>query len=176
MADTHEEIMARHRFELDARIAISRLEQGVQLSVGEIAVLQKAFKEFEHLSYLYRQHEDNHLPKHKLDVGAVKVKRPHEIEIQLDVMRENVWYRITVRNDHKTEIVELGLGGCISTGDNVLESELIGYAIRRAICRGIDESETAEDRVDNKASIRINLGEYPYHEKSALSVARTRPK
>ncbi len=94
----------------------------------------------------------------KVDIGAANV--PRDKELRLKIRRPgmgNVEYTILVADDQSSaiDLHEEGAQFALSF-DTGIARELIGYALRRAICRGIDKVEV----VETSTEVVIDLGEF----------------
>jgi hypothetical protein len=96
--------------------------------------------------------------KDTLDIGAADVVQLTcwTIELRLFIVRDGRRYRLTVYDDNSSAIDTIDPGGttwyAVDTNTGIAR-ELVGYALRRAICRGLDTAEIVED----KESVTIDL-------------------
>jgi hypothetical protein len=91
------------------------------------------------------------------DLGVTDIN--YQIELRLFVTSDGRRYRLTVYSDNSFGIdtIDPGSSFWYAADLNVgTIRHLIGYAIRRAICRGIDTCEIVED----KDSVEIDLGRW----------------
>jgi len=96
----------------------------------------------------------------KLDIGATNVRRNKPIQLDIET-KAGSRYTLTITHDNKLTIeAKLVANTSFLSKIEDLESvrSLIAYALRRAICRGIDECEI----VENSLVARIDLGVAPF--------------
>lgn len=91
-----------------------------------------------------------------IDVGTANISRHKELRILIRWHGQP--YRIVVADDNSVAIDELMQSRHIRAVDcnTGIGRELIGYALRRAICIGIDTAETDED----KNQVTLDFGEF----------------
>jgi hypothetical protein len=112
-----------------------------------------------------------------LDIGALVVWRPDSVEIKLCVVAENGDpFTITVDKRNHVQLRNLATDTEIGA-ETEIGQRLIGYALRRAICRGIDTSECIHEERDvenSKTRVTINLGKFSLH-RAGSQTGRTPP-
>lgn len=93
-----------------------------------------------------------------LDIGATDIGA--KVEIRMFVRRQGERWRLTVFADDSIGLCTINEGSNLWYAPDLNVGrvrEVLGYAIRRAICRGISASEIAEDN----SGVQIDLGEMP---------------
>jgi hypothetical protein len=96
--------------------------------------------------------------KHKFDMGAVDIKSPKTITIALRIEYNGRHYRVDVADDQSATVVDIESATAVDCNTGISQM-LIGYALRRVICRGIDKADLHETQGWGGATvIEINLG------------------
>lgn len=88
------------------------------------------------------------------DLGALGVRKHKPLQLDVDCGEKRFSVRITADNVITVELKSAGTYGISSVDDLNEVRSVIGYIIRRAICRGIDTCEV----IESKEVARIDLG------------------